>query len=144
MEEKVKILWVHDNFGQPINGLAVCNDQKVWFRKVADNDYELLQLDDKVLDAVEKNHDKYCLATGAPKFHGDPITIKRKSTVRKVDLSQYIKKEEDGVEVDKRALVNMKNYSHDYDPDKIRGLVIKNITADDFSNLYIPHRVKID
>ena len=145
-----KILWVHDDFGGPVNGLAEFNGQKVWFSRMEvpfiddttddlslkDRSYILTALSDDTLEMVEKDHIEYCEKTGAPLFHGD---IRK---IEKADLKEIIPKEEEGVEVDPRLLANVTVFNHTYDPNNISGTYLAFISEKEFENYLVPQRVE--
>jgi len=143
-----KILWIHDQFNGPVNGLATdSNDIKLWFRRTSnDTDklhtYEILQIDPEILEIVENDHAKYCLESGKPLLHGDPVQIKKKEITTKVDFSTIKPENKEGFEIVKKSLVTTNTYNHVYDPNDITGLVIDKISAKEFSNYHVPHRLE--
>src|SRR5690349_6253726 len=88
-EPLITILWVHDNFDGPMNGLCYLNDNiedPLWFSRLYidqvteprnEQEYALYRLPN--LPEVEDLHQRYCLETGAPLKHGDPIRMKRRN-----------------------------------------------------------------
>jgi len=149
-ENSVKILWVHDDFDGPINGLAEYKGEKVWFSRslipTTENEvrmYSLIKLDPEMLSSVEENHVAYCKETGSPFHHGDPIRIKGKTKVVKMDLSKIIPEGEDGVDTTQRVLANIKIYNHSYDPQQIYGEFITKIKETDITNYFVPRKIEM-
>ncbi|CAH6420091.1 Hypothetical protein HVR_LOCUS1095 [uncultured virus] len=147
----VKILWVHDDFDGPVNGLAEYKGEKVWFERIylsseEERTYNLKKVDSLYIeDILERNHAAYCEQTGAPLNHGDPLKMKRKiQMVNKVDLTKIIPKGEDSVEVTQRVLSNTKKFTHSYDPQNIPGEIFTTIKQGQFSNYLVPRRIEME
>lgn len=139
----LKILWVHDEFDGPTNGLAEYNGNKVWFRKIAESDnFELLQLDTELIEKLEINHKAYCEITGRPLLHGDPLILKRKPQTVKMDFSKAIPEGEDGIDMRKRVLLTTVTHNHSYDPTEVDGPVIVTVKSEDFTNFSVPRRIQ--
>jgi len=165
---QAKILWVHDDYEGPMNGLAEYQGEKLWFKRSSMPDiisstdvpvpsddsqsssttrvYVLLKLDPKMLDMIEQNHISYCNETGAPLNHGDPIKLRKKKQIVKADFSKYIPEGEsfeNGIETIQRTLTNVTIYKHTYSPQNIIGDYITTINETDFSNYFVPRRVEL-
>jgi hypothetical protein len=161
MEDGLKILWVHDDFDGPVNGLALYNGEKVWFTRVQlpfivespdealvkveepVRTYNLSRLSPDDLKFVEDNHLTYCQETGAPLNHGDPMIIKSRATVVRPDLKEVIPEGQDSIEVETemRTLISVKQYHHRYDPNQVDGEFICCVKETDFINYRVPRRV---
>lgn len=141
-DSPTKILWVHDDFEGPMNGLIEYAGEKLWFSRIklcSPGRYILTKLSDELLSSIEKNHVKYCEETGAPLNHGDPIKIKRKSLVSKMDYSGTIPT--DGADTSARILTTCKIYNHNYDPQNIPGDYVTTITENDIINFNVPRTI---
>ena len=159
---KVKILWTHDSFSGPENGLALYGEEKVWFCSLAVNPelgkiqeteqpgsdligkkavFALIRLDADKLAALEENHLVYTQATGRPLLHGDPHPVRKVAPLtRKVPTNVPVG--ENSVEAQIRALnAGVVKVDHNYNPLAITGEIIAYIKEDDFSNFYVPHQV---
>lgn len=159
---ELQILWVHDDFDGPVNGLGLYGGEKVWFARsqqpfiVASGDealvpvpepvrlYNLTRLSAEVLQIVEDNHVAYCEETGSPLNHGDPMIIKRKPQVVRTDPAKLIPAGETEVELDVqlKALLTVKTYSHQYDPNLIQGEFITSIDETNIPNYRVPRQVR--
>lgn len=191
MHKTVKILWVHDDFEGPVNGLVQYGDEKLWFNRIETSrqvdtqvakssidslqqedlslklppiisstdipvpsqpldlqeeirTYSLTRLSSDILQIVEDNHVAYCNETGAPFNHGDPIKIRRRQQVAKMDLSKIIPEGQDGIDVKLRSLANVKVFNHKYDPLHICGEFVTTVKETDFANYLVPRRVEIE
>ena len=163
-QSHIKILWVHDDFEGPMNGLAEYQGEKVWFSRsyipttisstdipvddeISDSPpvrfYTLRRLSPDILGAVEDNHAAYCKETGAPLNHGDPIKIRKRQQMIKMDLSNIIPEGDDGIDATQRSLANVKVYNHTYNSQNIPGEYITTVREDDFVNYLVPRRVEI-
>jgi len=164
--QQIKILWVHDDFEGPMNGLAEYQGEKMWFSRslipiaisstdvpVGDSEtcesrsmrvYALTRLTPETLCRVEENHVAYCNETGSPFNHGDPIKIRRRKQMVKMDLSKIIPEGEDGVDATQRSLAYVKVYNHTYDPQNIFGEYVTTIKETDIINYFVPRRVEMD
>ena len=163
--KKIKILWVHDEFEGPVNGLAEYGGEKLWFsrssvpRMVSSTNvpvengqsldltqtrtYTLTRLTPELLSCVENNHIAYCNETGAPLNHGDPIKIRKRKQVVKADLSKIMPDGEDGIDATQRSLANVKMYNHTYDPQNIFGAYVDTVMEQDIINYHAPRRLEI-
>lgn len=157
----LKILWVHDDFDGPVNGLALYHGEKVWFARtqlpfiVESPDqplvkteeptriYNLTRINPIHLELIEDDHIAYCQETGAPLCHGDPLIIKSRPQVLRPDLKQIIPEGEDSIELKPtvRSILSVKQYSHQYDPNVIDGEFVCAVKETDFSNFNVPRRV---
>jgi hypothetical protein len=166
VSQKMKILWVHDDFEGPMNGLGDYQGEKVWFsrslipvtisstdvpiEKNGDSDvqsmrvYALTRLSAELLSNIEENHVAYCNQTGAPFNHGDPIKIRRKTQINKMDLSKIIPEGEDGIDATHRTLTHVKVYNHTYDAQSIFGEYVTTIKESDITNYFVPRRVLLE
>lgn len=132
--DTVKILWVHDEFNGPMNGLAEYNNDKVWFERLNDDkeseerNYKLKKVDALyITDVLENNHKLFCEQTGAPLNHGDPIKINRKH-----------------ISSNKNTMITTKTFTHAYDPMNIPGEILIVIKESQFSNYFVPRRVEME
>ena len=152
--DKVKILWVHDEFEGPLNGLAEYHGDKVWFNRsmISPTDhsscrlYTLLKLEENTLKMVEENHVKYCNETGAPLNHGDPLKIRRKQYISKVDLSKFateINPKDNSFDATQRVLTSVNVFNHTFNSQGIFGHYTATIKETDFSNYFVPHQIEI-
>jgi len=164
---KLSILWVQDEYDGPMNGLAEYNGEKLWFSRLNtpsiissteipvpyntientfnDRSYLLYRLNEEDLQLVTKNHLEYCKITGAPVNHGDPITIKTRPETSRMDpevAKSLIPEGKDFLEVFKRPLANIKNYSHKIAPASIKGEFVTIVKESEFNNYLIPHKVE--
>lgn len=146
----VEILWTHDNYNGPQNGLALYNDEKLWFQRnnippmksSTDIDvptsiptYTLSRLAPDVLQEVEEDHVMYCLETGAPLKHGDPYTFKRPEMVQK---NKNLK----DIDLEHRLLSIVKKFIPRHNPLTLEGEYVKTISENEFTNYRLPKRVK--
>lgn len=165
LSKKIKILWVHDDFEGPMNGLAEYEGEKLWFSRsvvpitisstdvpVGENEssevpsmrvYALTRLTPEFLSRIEENHVAYCNQTGAPFYHGDPIKIRKIPQITKMDLSKIIPEGEDGIDTTQRPLAQIKVYNHTYDPQNIFGEYVTTIKETDIINYFVPRRLEI-
>jgi len=142
------ILWVQDELDGPINGLAVYNNENLWFSRLesstdADSEhvYSLYRLSDDTLKAVTDNHVAHCNATGSPLNHGDPIIIKRNKHITKMEqttIESLIPSGKEGVEVEPRALSNVKSYIHSISTFDITGDLVISLKQSEFTNYFVP------
>ena len=141
--EKVKILWMHDEFDGLENGLASYKDEKLWFRRSPDGGVDLFRLEEFELFLLEENHERFCKETGAPLAHGDVRKVRRKPAVKKEDLSSIAG--EDGmaeVDFNKRPMNLVKKFSYDYEPTRLTGSPVISVKIEDISNFYVPRMVE--
>ncbi len=161
----LKILWVHDEFNGPINGMAIYNDKKVWFKRknlmsvknyreatldgssfrYLDNDdhdnddnlYDLYRLPENIIQILEKEHAEYCERTGKPLNHGD-ITNRNKiniKTATQVDNSSNSLPQ---------SMLEVINFNPKVDPSSVHiagELIVENINESQFSNYYVPRQI---
>lgn len=108
--KKYQILWVHDYFNGPVNGLLLAKkeigDEKLWFDRCDDSsEYKLIKLSSEDIASIEEKHILYCKERGLPVYHGDPfIRSKQPRTFKiygNVLKSSDIKGEEVGRIVEK-------------------------------------------
>jgi len=172
MDHSTKILWVHDYFNGPINGLAEYKREKVWFSQVQIPDtpstnvsmsqssddqvdrpldppyqareFTLIRLDVETLNQIQDDHTLYCKETNSPLYHGDTLKIKRHRKIVKMDFSKIIPLDQDGIDASLRSLGQVKTFVHSYDPMKISGEHITTIKEKEFINYLIPRRVEIE
>jgi|SRR3972149_7948099 len=156
-----KIVWVHDDFEGPVNGIVEYNGEKVWFSRVQlpyvvsstdvpvpEQDirtYTLTRISSSDLERLEHNHEDYCEKIGAPVLHGDCYKIRRRPLGEKADFSKIIPEgEEKEVEATKRPLSNVKTFIHTMDVNNLSGEYIDTIPESEFSNYSVPRRVEMD
>lgn len=109
------ILWVMDSLEVPLNGILTYRNEKLWFSRNSENEFELHRLPPIILEALEADHKTYCEATGRPQFHGDPHILKKGKAV---------------------------SFTHTYSPAEISGELIAKISEAEIINLYVPHTMK--
>lgn len=159
MAFSLKILWVHDDFEGPMNGIALYNNEKVWFSRLEapfmvsstetplpqplNRMYKLIRLDEKTLQKVEDDHLAYCKETDAPVYHGDPYKIRRTTPMNKMDFSKLppLEKPEEGYNCNNRSMLGMKKFDHSYNPLDITGEFLLAVKESAFSNYLVPHRL---
>lgn len=147
-----KILWFHDYFEGPVNGLAQYTEEKLWFKLLKtppmisstnisvphlsgeERSFILIRLSSDLLKIIEDNHNSYCEATGAPIFYGDPF---RATNQRKV--TKIIPQGQDNIDAKLRTLLNVKSFNHSYDPSLISGENVTIIKEIEFINYSSPH-----
>lgn len=153
MAHSAKILWVHDDFQGPMNGLAEYKGEKVWFSRtpslVSSTDipvepsapetrcYLLLRVEPQTLALIEENHVEYCKETGMPLRHGDPHRVERKQQVRKMDYSKVAS----GFDVSQRVMTKIKQFNHSYEPQNVQGELICLIREDEFENYAVERKI---
>lgn len=148
----VKILWVHDDFNGPMNGLAEYEGEKVWFDRVSNEEqseersYTIKRVDATLIECVlEPDHKDYCEIIGAPLKHGDPIKVKRsRQMVTKMDIASAIPPGEESLEVQPRVLSQTKRFVHRYDPQCLPGEIITTIKESQFTNYFVPRRIEME
>lgn len=126
----VKILWLQDDLDSLLNGLVEYKGEKLWLKKITNDDcYELHRLDDITLLEVIDNHNKWCVATGAPLNHGDPRYIKRNlSNSRSIATTKP------------QAMGATQTFVHKITPSTVSGQLVTTITNSKFSNWSVPQR----
>ena len=154
------LLWVHDHFGVPINGLAQRGEDKLWFRlqnipsdysSVGENEpYEFLRISPEMLHVVERNHQRYCEETGAPLRHGDPIRPRKPPPPPEPtdEVEGPADPSAEGTstpdDVDKLFSVPVQKFRHSFVPESLYGEIVATATRRDFSNFYVSHRILTD
>lgn len=140
MGDNVHIVWVRDHYDGPLNGLAMINDEKLWFKRnnlvpinidnnhviEDDPEYSLLRLSPEDLKLVEDNQKDYCAATGEPQHHGD--ARHKRTTMIKENAND--------------KMVECKVFHHRYIAQDITGELVKVIRESDFDNYYVPHVIE--
>lgn len=149
---QAEILWVHDDFNGPLNGLCLYEGNKCWYKRTTDvqidssestenSEYNIYKLTDNLLEQIENEHKEYCKITGAPVAHGDPHIIKRNTRVeRRTPTTPKTSEEE--IEVQRRSLLTVEKYEYKMNPMNISGELIATIKQKCFSNYYLPRRVE--
>lgn len=158
-----KILWVQDDHEGPMNGVAEYDGDKVWFARidgvtipsskyappvVSSTDvpvpqeevkyYCLCRLTDECLKEVTNNHLAHCEETGAPFNHGDPLRIRRRPLIRKMNVVG-----DESVELTTRSLGKVTTYNHKINPQQIQGEYVATIKESEFTNFIVPHRIEM-
>lgn len=147
----VEILWVHDDFNGPMNGLCMYEGKKCWFSRTSEvivtssdstenSDYNIYKLEEDFIQRLEDEHREYCRISGAPLAHGDPRIIKRHTCVEKSLPPTAV--ESGGFDVEKRSLLNVEKYEYKINPMNVSGEKIGEIKQKCFSNYYLPRRVE--
>ena len=131
--KNLKILWVHTDFNGPENGLALFNNNKIWFsRKNNESDmYILLKISDEKIKELEEDHLNYCNQTGLPFLHGDPYKI-----IRKTHGIKFSNEKESKL----RALFDSKTINRVNND--IVGEYIMDVKNTDFENYYVAHCIE--
>lgn len=129
------ILWVHDDFDGPVNGMASYEGKEVWFCRTVlpgvvsstdiktpnvidlKREYKLFDLQPDIAKKLTEIHDEYADLMGYPKRHGDGFSLKKSVTVA------------------------VKKFEHGYDPNAINGTYIKTIKEEDFKNYLVAKRL---
>ena len=146
--ELVKILWCHDFYNGPMNGLAEYQNKKVWFRRTSYDEtpfsFEILSLKDDYIEFLEKSRDEYAISSGNPRNWEDPIILKKKRPMNKMNFTQMTDDERNSLDCKKRCLSKSILYNHPYNPDLIEGDIICTISESGFSNYTIPHTFKYE
>jgi hypothetical protein len=161
--EKATILWVHDYFEVPLNGLAEYKGEQVWFRcdtqhqivsstdvevpipsklENSAHEYSLLRLSKEDMDLVTKDHLEYCTFSGAPLNYGDPVKIKRKTITVKADPKTLVEPETKHIDASLRSLGDGKHYQHLIIAGTLKGEFLAAIKESDFTNFRVPRRVE--
>lgn len=132
MEDKIKIVWVHDYLDGPMNGVVVfkastektgCgHDKKLWFNRVEENKYEIVELSKEKMDEIEANHKQYCEELGLPVNYGDVVRRERR---RETELGCGM----------------MKICKKKFRAEEIRGTRKMLVGKENFENFYIQHRI---
>lgn len=145
--EGYKILWIHEHFQKPLNGLMLFENEELWFSYEPINpeehkdgaDYYLYKLDDDTMEKVKENHKAYCEYTGEPFFHGDPKIIKSEITKEK---NLKPKNEDEIIEGLMKPLLIVKAYTHKFLVSEIKGEFVNSINKTEIINLNVPRLIK--
>ena len=148
-EPTLKILWTQDQLEGPVNGLALYEGEKLWFRRMHTAEpvdfrrYALLRISEDQLKMVEDDHHRYCEEMQSPFHHGDPRVLRKKTSVHRGDLKAMMPEGKSFIEVPMavQGMVLVKQYVHLYNPDQIEGEIVKEVPESEFSNYNVPQRV---
>lgn len=137
MADKIKILWTHDEFDGPDNGLALYKGKKVWFKR-CDKVFGIFSLTEYTINMLEENRQQYCQVSGTPMFHGQARVIKAVQQAVKPDIADMLAKADlTEVECEIKGLANFKYHEHSYNPLNIGDVLIKTVGVADFENYYV-------
>lgn len=142
---KAKIIWVHDDFDGPYNGVASIVDEpdkKFWFKRVGD-DFEFLVLSEEQDKFLFSCHEQFCQETGKPILHGDPYIIKFRELTRKMDFKKEFEslsesEKPTGFEGTTRGLDTFVKAQHSFNSEEISGEVFAVLKKEDILNYNIP------
>lgn len=134
----MKISWVHTYTEKnvPKNGLAIYNNQKVWFDKVPDYDdeYYIMELDSETIESLEKEHHEYCEISGEPFYYGEPKYHKKiKNLERNAPEGEYSGYYSPLMQVSKMTFKII--------PERLSGDILKIFKKEEFENYYVARKV---
>jgi hypothetical protein len=133
-KKMLKILWVHDHFNGPENGLAEYNNKKVWFQLVNDK-FNIIKLSNEKLELIEEDHKKYCQILNKPQLFEDNYNIRNRTQIKK-NISQ-----EGPFEAIQKSMTGFKIHIHSYNPLEVEGELITTLNKKDIENYSIPHKI---
>ena len=137
----IKILWVHDHFNGPENGLIEYNSQKLWFQLNKEGTIDLLKLTDEQLELVETDHRDYCQETGRPYFYDSEFMAIPKRQVQRQEMKPN--PGEDFIDTVRKSMMHMKMYPRKYNPLEITGEHVTTINKTEIENYNVPHRIAV-
>lgn len=144
---KAKIVWVHDDFDGPYNGVATLDEVEnkiFWFKRIG-YDYDFIELTEDQGKFLLNCHIDYCKEMGKPIYHGDPYIIKSNIKLKKIDFEKETSSlSEDskpsGYEGTTRGLDTVVKAQHSFNSEEIVGEPFITLTEKDFINFHIPRK----
>lgn len=112
---------------------------------VEERSFTLYRLAPETLKTVTDNHIAYCLKTGAPLNHGDPIRPKAKTQGVKAspeEISASLPSGVKSIDVVPRLMAKVNDYYHSINPFSVTGEYVTTVKQSDFSNYLVPHSLE--